>query len=146
MTPLAEIAPAFVEMAHSIAWASVATVDPNGRPRSRILHPIWEWNGTDLIGWIATSPSPIKHADLAVHPDVAVSYWTTTHDTCSADCAAQWYFDDETRTAVWKSSRTAPAPVGYDPAIIPAWRDGPTSAAFAALHLSPRRLRVCPAR
>jgi hypothetical protein len=144
MTPLAEIAPAFVEMAHSIVWASVATVDPNGRPRSRILHPIWEWNGTDLIGWIATSPSPIKHTDLAVHPDVAVSYWTTTHDTCSADCAAQWYFDDETRTAVWDKFKNGPAPVGYDPAIIPAWRDGPMSAAFAALHLTPRRLRVLP--
>jgi hypothetical protein len=38
----------------------------------------------------------------------------------------------------------APAPVGYDPAIVPAWKDGPTSEAFAALRLEPDRLRVFP--
>ena len=38
----------------------------------------------------------------------------------------------------------APAPVGYDPAIIPAWADGPLSDAFAVLRLVPWRLRVQP--
>ena len=28
---LARVAPAFVEMAHRIVWATVATVDPQGR-------------------------------------------------------------------------------------------------------------------
>ena len=144
MTPLEKIAPAFIEMAHSIVWASVATVDRDARPRSRILHPIWEWDGSDLVGWIATSPTPIKHEDLAIHPDVAVSYWTTNQDTCSADCSAQWFFDDDTRIAVWDKFKNGPAPVGYDPAIIEPWKDGPTSAAFAALRLTPRRLRVMP--
>ena len=32
---LSEVAPRFVEMAHRIVWASVATVDAKGRPRSR---------------------------------------------------------------------------------------------------------------
>jgi hypothetical protein len=35
-----------------------------------------------------------------------------------------------------------PEPVGYDPSIVPEWRGGPTSDAFAALRLSPYRLRV----
>lgn len=73
MTALESIAPAFVDMAHSIVWASVATVDAVGRPRTRILHPIWEWDGTDLFGWIATVPTPLKRAHLAAHPDVSVS-------------------------------------------------------------------------
>lgn len=34
MTPLDQIAPAFIEMAHSIVWASVATVDADSRPRT----------------------------------------------------------------------------------------------------------------
>ena len=34
--------------------------------------------------------------------------------------------------------------VGYDPRIIPMWREGPTSEQFAALRLSPYRLRVMP--
>ncbi|MGE5697293.1 MAG: pyridoxamine 5'-phosphate oxidase family protein [Candidatus Sericytochromatia bacterium] len=142
MTPLERIAPAFVEMAHSIVWATVATVDPNGRPRTRILHPIWQWDGTTLTGWIATVPTKLKHEHLATHPEVSVSYWTTSHDTCSAECLAQWYLDDDTCTAVWDMFKDAPAPVGYDPAIIPQWQGGPRSADFAVLRLTPRRLRV----
>jgi hypothetical protein len=144
VTPLEQIAPAFIEMAHSIVWASVATVDENGRPRTRILHPIWEWDGTDLFGWIATVPSPVKKAHLAVHPEMAVSYWTTTHDTCTAECLVEWYHDDETRGAVWNKFATGPEPVGYDPSIIPMWADGPASDQFAALRLAPYRLRVMP--
>lgn len=144
MTSLGQIAPAFVNMAHAIVWATVATVDADGRPRTRILHPIWEWDGTDLFGWVATVPSPVKREHLAVHPEVSVSYWTTNQDTCSAECLVEWYFDDDTRTAVWDRFATAPAPVGYDPAIIPMWRDGPTSEQFAVLRLAPYRLRVMP--
>jgi Pyridoxamine 5'-phosphate oxidase len=144
VTPLERIAPAFVTMAHEIVWASVATVDADGRPRTRILHPIWEWDGTDLFGWVATVPSPVKRAHLAVHPQVSVSYWTTNQDTCAADCLVEWYTDDETRTQVWDRFANGPAPVGYDPYVIPQWSGGPTSDQFAALRLTPYRLRVMP--
>ncbi len=89
-------------------------------------------------------PTPLKRAHLSVHAEVSVSYWTTTHDTCSAECLVEWYTDDETRQAVWQRFATAPAPVGYDPAIIPMWADGPTSEQFAVLRLAPYRLRVMP--
>ncbi|MCP9274247.1 pyridoxamine 5'-phosphate oxidase family protein [Mycolicibacterium arenosum] len=142
MTSLDRIAPAFVDMAHSIVWASVTTVDRDGKPRSRILHPIWEWDGVDLVGWVATVPTPVKRAHLDANPEVAVSYWTTNQDTCSAECTAQWYTDDDTRKAVWDKFANGPEPVGYDPYIIPMWADGPTSEQFAALRLTPYRLRV----
>jgi hypothetical protein len=45
---------------------------------------------------------------------------------------------------VWDLFKHAPAPVGYDPAMIPPWAGGPTSEAFAGLRLSPWRLRVMP--
>lgn len=144
MTPLGEIAPAFVGMAHAIVWASVATVDSDGRPRSRVLHPIWTWDGTDLIGWIATVPTPVKRAHLDAHPEVSLNYWTPSHDTCSAECHAQWYLDDDTRRTVWDMFANGPEPVGYDPRIIPQWSDGPTSEQFAVLRLTPYRLRVMP--
>jgi hypothetical protein len=51
-------APAFVEMDHQIVWCSVATVDRAGRPRSRVLHPIWVWSEEALTGWVATMPIP----------------------------------------------------------------------------------------
>ena len=142
MNDLATIAPAFIEMAHRIVWSSVATVDSKGRPRTRILHPIWEWDGTDLVGWIATVPTPLKHAHLHAHPEVSLSYWTTTHDTCSAEATAQLYVDDDTRKAVWDKFANAPEPVGYDPHIIPMWSDGPASKDFAVIRLHPYRLRV----
>jgi len=144
MTPLAEVAPAFVEMAHTIVWATVATVGPDSQPRTRILHPIWEWDGKELVGWIATGPTPVKRRHLAHSPFVSITYWAPTHDTCTADCGADWKLDDATRTRTWDLFKHAPQPVGYDPAMIPAWRDGPLSAAFAVLKLDPRHLRVFP--
>ena len=143
MHDLTTVAPAFVEMAHRIVWCSVATVDAAGRPRSRVLHPIWEWDGGTLTGWIGTGPTPVKRADLDRNPHVSLSYWTTTHDTCVADCRVEWAFDDETRIRVWDLFLNGPEPVGYDPSMIPVW-DSPTSPAFAVLRLEPFRLRVFP--
>lgn len=143
MTALSDVAPAFVEMAHRIVWCSAASVDGKGRPRSRVLHPLWEWDGTRLVGWIATGPTPTKRAHLKASPYLSLNYWAANHDTCVAECQAEWCFDDATRTRVWDAFKAAPAPVGYDPAMIPGW-DGPTAASFAALKLTPWRLRVMP--
>ncbi len=143
MDNLTTVAPAFVEMAHQIVWCSAATVDTHNRPRSRILHPIWQWDGTHLVGWIGTAPTSIKQKHLNASPYMSLSYWTTSHDTCVADCRVTWAFDSETRTMVWNMFLTAPAPVGYDPTLIPGW-DSPTSDTFAVLRLDPWRLRVFP--
>ncbi len=143
MNTLDEVAPAFVEMAHRIVWCSAATVDREGRPRSRILHPIWQWTAQRLIGWIGTSPTPIKRAHLQAHPFMSINYWSPSHDTCVADCQAVLVLDDATRTMVWNLFKTGPAPVGYDPAIVPAWK-APTSDTFAVLRLEPWHLRVFP--
>jgi hypothetical protein len=143
MSELSVVAPRFVEMAHRTVWCSVATVDARQRPRTRILHPIWQWDGSQLTGWIATAPTPVKRAHLDHSPFVSCSYWAPSHDTCVADCRAEWAFDDETRTMVWDLFASGPEPVGYDPSIVPGW-DGPTSDAFAALRLTPWHLRVFP--
>lgn len=144
MTSLSETAPAFVEMAHRIVWCSAATVDAKGRPRSRVLHPIWQWDGETLVGWIGTGPTPVKRAHLDASPHLSANYWSPSQDTCVAECRATWAFDDETRKQVWDLLENGPEPVGYDPAIIPGWSGGPTSDAFAALRLDPWRLRVFP--
>lgn len=144
MSALDEIAPAFVEMAHRIVWATVATVGPDGEPRTRVLHPIWEWDGESLVGWIATGPTPVKRAHLEANPVVSLNYWDPSQDTCTAECRTEWILDDDGRRAVWDRFAQGPAPVGYDPAIIPPWSGGPTSDAFAGLRLEPHRLRVFP--
>ena len=140
---LDEVAPAFVTMAHRIVWASVATTDTRGRPRTRILHPIWEWDGVSLVGWVATGPTAVKLAHLEHSPHVSVSYWGASQDTCSSECSATWAFDEFTCTRIWELFKHAPDPLGYDPAIIPGW-DSPASESFAVLKLEPWRLRVFP--
>ncbi|MEZ4769858.1 MAG: pyridoxamine 5'-phosphate oxidase family protein [Caldilineales bacterium] len=143
MNTLEQTAPAFVEMAHRIVWCSAATVDGQGRPRSRVLHPIWQWDGERLAGWIGTRPTPIKQAHLAANPYMSLNYWSPTHDTCVAECQAALEFDHATRTMVWDLFVNGPVPVGYDPAIVPGW-DNPLSDAFAVIRLHPWRLRVFP--
>ena len=145
MSTLAETAPAFVGIAHRIVWATVATVDSHARPWTRVLHPLWVWDGESLVGWIATGPTPTKVAHLGAHPFASLTYWDPRHDTINADCRASWANDDARKTWLWDAFVTAPAPVGYDPAIIPGWSGGPTSPAFGALRLDPYRLRVQPA-
>jgi hypothetical protein len=144
MPQLATVAPAFVEMAHRIVWATVATVDADERPRSRILHPYWTWDGAALVGIVGTGPTPAKRAHLDHSPFASVTYWAPDHDTCTAECRVEWILDDDGRRAVWQTLAEAPAPVGYDPAIIEPWAGGPTSPAFAGLRLEPWRLRVQP--
>lgn len=143
MTDLSSIAPRFVEMAHRIVWASVATVGKGQIPRSRVLHPIWEWDGTSLVGWIATSPTPIKRAHLANSPYASVNYWAPSQDTCTAECRARLELDLPTRRRVWDLFANGPEPVGYDPKLIPQWTS-PDVESFAALRLEPWRLRVFP--
>jgi len=130
----------FLDIAHSIAWCSVATVDRRGRPRSRILHPVWERDGDGLTGWIGTTATALKTAHLAHAPYVSCSYWDPTHDTAQAECAASWVTGDDGLAAAWERLRSAPPPMGYDPA--PIWPDGPTGEDFVALRLDPWRVQA----
>ena len=141
--PLDRVAPAFVEMAHRIVWCTVATVGADGRPNTRILHPIWDWDGEALTGWIATSPNSPKARDLALQPEISLTYWDLTHDTCTADCLTSWDDTPEGEAEGWRRFAEGPAPVGYDPSIIPQWDDS-TSPEFGILRLAPHRLRVMP--
>jgi hypothetical protein len=143
MTALSTIAPAFVDIAHRIVWCTVATVDTAGRPRTRVLHPLWEWDGSDLTGWIVTDPTGLKARHLARTPTVALSYWDAVHDVASAVCDVRWRLAEEDRVAGWARFADAPPPVGYDPAVIPGW-ESPSSPTFGILELRARRLDVMP--
>jgi hypothetical protein len=143
MTQLSSVAPAFVEMAHRIVWCIAGTVTPQGTPRTRVLHPIWEWDGEALTGWIATSPRSPKALDLAATPELSLTYWAPNQDTCTADCATSWDDTPEARAEGWRRFADGPAPVGYDPSLIPQWTS-PDAPDFGVLRLEPHRLRVMP--
>jgi len=143
MTELSTIAPAFIDVAHRIVWATFATVDPDGAPRTRVLHPIWEYDEARLTGWVATSPLSPKATHLAHEDRVSITYWDSTQDTCTADCRGTWEVSDEERRTGWDRFAAAPEPLGYDPKIIPGWTS-PDAEAFGILRLEPTRLRVMP--
>jgi hypothetical protein len=143
MQPLEIVAPAFVEMAHRIVWCVTATTGTDGQANTRVLHPIWEWDGTALTGWILTSPLSPKATDLRAVPAMSLTYWTPDHNTCTADCGAVFEEGSAARHAGWDRFANGPEPVGYDPRIIPFWTD-PDVEQFGVLRLTPARLRVMP--
>lgn len=138
-----EIADAFVAIAHRVVWASVATVDRRGRPRSRVMHPLWERTGRGLVGWVTSRPTPLKVAHLGRTPYVSCSYWDPLHDVAVADCRAAWVEDEAERARAWELFRAAPPPLGHDPATI--WPDGPGAADAGVLRLDPWRVRAATA-
>ncbi len=141
MDSLDTVAPAFVDMAHSIVWATGATVNRNGEPVTRILHPIWEWDGDTLRGWIATSPLSPKAKHLERLPRISLTYWRPNHDTCTVRCRTTWNDSAAGREALWQRFSEAPAPLGYVPSIIPGW-DSPSAPAFGALELEPTSISL----
>ena len=130
----------FIDIAHAVAWCTVATVDRHSRPRSRILHPVWARHDGGLRGWVATTHTPVKVAHLGHAPYVSCSYWDPTHDTAIAECAAEWVDDLDTKAHTWELFRRTPEPLGHDPYSI--WPDGPATADAGVLRLEPWRLRV----
>ena len=143
MTALEEIAPTFIEMAHRIVWCTAATVDGHGRPRTRVLHPMWEFHGDRLRGWILTSPNSAKARHLSTTPSLSLTYWHPSQDTCTADCETAWESSPEERAAGWERFAEGPPPVAYDPSIIPQW-PSPEAPEFGVLRVEPHRLRVMP--
>jgi hypothetical protein len=129
-----------VAVAHEVVWSTVTTVDSNGRPRARVLHPVWNPTDGGLDGWILTRPTPLKTRHLASNPHVTCSYLATTHDIAHFDCVAEWLDDPRERTRVWEWIASVPSPAGYDPATI--FPDGPTSTDMRVLHLTAYRVQV----
>ncbi|MQA12352.1 MAG: pyridoxamine 5'-phosphate oxidase family protein [Pseudonocardiaceae bacterium] len=126
------VAPAFLEMANRMVYCTLATVDRRGRPRSRMVHSLWEWDGTSLVDWVGSLVTPMKRAHLASNPYVSCSFWdgAEVYDTCTAECRTELLLDEESRRAGWDRFASTPPPLGYDPAaILPEWADGPNSPA-----------------
>ena len=131
----AEIEEEFMARVRRIVWCTVATVDRRGRPRSRILHPVWE----GATGWIATGRHTLKAAHLAQNPYVSLAYWDPGHRQIYADCRAEWDDAPEQKRRIWELYKSTPPPLGYDPGII--WRSGPDDA-FGVLKLTPWRIEL----
>lgn len=132
----AEIEPQFMERVRRIAWCTAATVDRKDRPRTRILHPIWE--GT--TGWIATGRHTLKTKHLARNRHMSLTYWDPKHEQIHAEVVAEWDDGIASKRRIWDLYKNTPPPLGYDPAMI--WPNGPEDPAFGLLKLTPWRIHL----
>jgi hypothetical protein len=127
----------FVEIAHRVVWCTLATVDDRGRPRSRLVHPVWKIEpGGELVGRVASRRGSPKSAHLAGAPFASCSYWDPAHDVAVAECRAAW---DEKPERSWHVFSDPPAPVGFDPAAM--FAGGLGSPDAGVIVLRPWRLR-----
>lgn len=127
----------FIQRAHTIVWCSMATIDSQGRPRSRVIHPIWESDGA--AGYIGTYRDSYKGKHLATNPNVSLAYIGDLTKPLYVEAVAEWADDEVTRHRTWELFRNAPPPLGYDPASIFISPDHPR---FGVLKLTPWRIQV----
>jgi len=132
----ADIADDFHARIARIVWCTMATVDRKGRPRTRLVHPIWE----GATGWIATGRRSHKAKHLARNPNVSLSYWDQEHQQVYVDAVAAWVDDPAEKLRVWELYKGTPPPYGYDPQII--WRNGPDDPDYGLLKLTPWRIEL----
>lgn len=135
VTSFAEIADEFRARISRSPWCSVATVDRRGRPRSRILHPVW----VGSVGWIGTRPHSHKARHLARTPYLSLAYVADIAHPVYVDCAVRWVDELAERRRIWALMAATPPPMGYDPATIFAGIDDPD---FGLLELTPWRVEV----
>lgn len=131
----ADIEQDFLDRIGRIVWATVTTVDTKGRPRARILHPIWE----GPVGWIATGRHSHKEHHLAQNPYISLSYWDPEHEQVYAECRAEWVDDLGEKERIWKLFGSTPQPLGYDLGLFWKSSDDPN---YGLLKLTPWRIEV----
>jgi hypothetical protein len=119
------------------------TVDEQGRPRSRMLHPIFGVRGGRPLGWALTGRTPLKTRHLAANPHMSCAFWTPSQDAVFADCRTEWVEGDAEKAEVWDLFHDTPPPLGwgregmagYGPE---RWRNP----VFTPLRLEPWRVQV----
>jgi len=92
-------------------YCVMATVDRKNRPRTRIMHPIWD--GT--MGWVISWPASHKAKHLAHNPAVSLAYIANKEKPVYVDGVAEWIEAIEEKQRIWELHRTTPFPLGFDP-------------------------------
>lgn len=133
ITNFSDIEAEFSKRVTDMVWCNVATIDEQQRPRSRILHPLWEGS----TGWILTHRNSHKSKHLALNPHVSLAYIKDVMNPVYADCKVEWVDDLEEKKRIWEWVKATPPPLGYDPA-----HDfiSPDHENFGLLKLTPWRI------
>lgn len=138
---LAGLEPEFSERVRETIWCTMATIDRRGRPRSRIVHPIWETPlRDDAEGFVRSPRDWFKGKHLAANPHVSLTDWHPKLGPLYVNCRADWVADRDEKTLAWDLFRSTPRMYGYDPDTF--WSGGPTDPRNGVLRLKPWRAEI----
>ena len=101
----------FMRRVSAAVYCIMATVDPQGRPRTRIMHPVWEGSTSWAISW----PLSPKAKHLAPNPYSSLAYIQDTSKPVYVEATAQWITDRDEQWRVWELCKSLPPPLGFDP-------------------------------
>ena len=101
----------FLTRIQKAVYCSMATVDRKGRPRSRIIHPIWD----GPTGWVITSPDSLKAKHLKRNPYVSLAYISNVDRPVYVDAISYWIDARTEKLRIWELHRRTPPPLGFDP-------------------------------
>lgn len=107
----ADIAEEFMARVAGAVYCNMATVDRRGRPRSRMIHPVWEGH----IGWLITWPQSHKAKHLQHNPHVSLAYIHDKERPVYVECVAAWVTDRAEMERGWEIHKQVPPPIGFDP-------------------------------
>ena len=105
------IQPEMMRRIEEAIYCIMATVDRRGRPRTRILHLVWD----GPIGYVITDPDSLKAKHLAENPHVSLAYYKEIEKPLYIEAAVEWITDDAGMQRVWDLIKNTPPPIGFDP-------------------------------
>jgi general stress protein 26 len=128
-----EIAAEFRRRIERTIWCTMTTVDTRGRPRGRLVHPVWE----EPTGWLATFRQSFKAKHLEANPWVSLAFWDQEQEQVYVDAHTTWVDDDATKARLWELYSTKPE--GYP--LSGFWKgiDDPN---YGLLRLDPWRIEL----
>jgi general stress protein 26 len=125
----------FFARVNAMVWCNVGTVDSQGRPRSRIMHPVWE----GPVGWVTSRRETVKARHIERCPYVSLAYIADVAKPVYVDCRAEWIEDLATKQRIWELCPTFPPPMGFDLAPIFGTVENPN---YGLLKLTPWRIEL----
>lgn len=106
-----DIQAVFMERIQEAVYCNMATVDRKGRPRSRIMHPVWE----GPIGWVISWPDSHKAKHLAYNPWITLAYIHDKNKPTYIDANAEWIENLNEKKRIWNLHKKISPPLGFDP-------------------------------
>jgi general stress protein 26 len=132
----ADVADEFQRRWQRTIWATMTTVGPEGRLRSRLVHPLWEGS----TGWITAGADSLKVRHLRHNPHTSLTYWDQTNEQVHVECRAALAERVDEKRRVWDLFKSTPFPLGYDPALF--FKEGPEGRSVGIVRLVPWRIEL----